>query len=140
MTQVYFNGQGVLWSRGPAMLPASSDAVVDSDSLRALPMVRPTAFSFLSPGVEGVAAGGAVGLKSKAVPGVLGVLLAEPNEAKAPEPKPNAEEPAVVGEASGPAANGEIALNGFLAPCADVSPPKRFVAENVREGGSDLSP
>ena len=30
--------------------------------------------------------------KSKAVPGVLGVLVAEPKEAKAPEPSPNAED------------------------------------------------
>jgi hypothetical protein len=40
-------------------------------------------------------------LKSKAVPGVFGVLVAEaaPKEAKAPFPRANAEEPvAVVGE------------------------------------------
>lgn len=33
-----------------------------------------------------------VGLKSKAVPGVFGVLLADPKEAKAPEPSPNADD------------------------------------------------
>lgn len=47
--------------------------------------------SFLSP---------AILLKSKAVPGVFGVLVAEaPKDAKAPFPRANAEEPvAVVGE------------------------------------------
>ena len=91
---------------------------------------------FLSAGVVGTAAGVAAVLKSNAVPGVLGVLLADPKDAKAPDPRPKADEPPVVGDASAPGVNGEMALNGLRPPCDDVSPPKRFaVAENVRVGG-----
>ena len=35
--------------------------------------------------------------KSRALPGVRGVLFAEPNDAKAPDPRPNAEDAPVVG-------------------------------------------
>jgi hypothetical protein len=76
-------------------------------------------------------------LKSKAVPGVLGVLVAEPNEAKAPEPSPKAEEPPIVGEARALVVSGGMALKGLRPPCEDESPPKRLVvAEKVRAGGS----
>lgn len=139
ITQVYFNGQGMLGSSGPEELGASSEAVVDKDSLRALLTTLLGGLSFFSPGVLGVAVEVVV-LKSKAVPGVLGVLFADPNEANAPEPSPNADEPAVVGEASPVLVNGEIALKGFLPPCDEVSPPRRFEAEYVRVGGSGLSP
>jgi hypothetical protein len=78
-------------------------------------------------------------LKSNAVPGVLGVLLEEPNEANAPDPRPKADEPAVVGEARPGPTTGEMALKGLRPPCDDESPPKRFVAEKVRWGASGLS-
>jgi hypothetical protein len=102
-----------------------------------------TVFSFRSPGVAGVAVElVAAVLNSKAVPGVFGVLAADPNEANAPDPRPKAEEPApAVGEAMGPPVNGAMALKGLLRPpCDELSPPRRFERENVREGASDLSP
>jgi hypothetical protein len=137
ITQVYFNGQGALGSSGPAVLGVSSD---DADSLGALCVAFPEILSFLSPGVVGVAAELVTVLKSKAVPGVFGVLVADPNDANAPDPSPKAEDPAVVGEAKFVLVNGEMALNGFRPPCDELSPPKRFDAENVRVGGSAFSP
>lgn len=94
---------------------------------------------FLSAGVVGAAAGRAAVLKSKAVPGVLGVLFAEPNEANAPDPSPNAEEPPVVGEARAPGVNGVMALKGLRPPCDDVVPKPFAVAENVRAGGASAT-
>jgi len=90
---------------------------------------------FFSAGVVGAAAGVVAVLKSNAVPGVLGVLLAVPKDAKAPDPRPKADDPPVVGDASAPGVNGEMPLKGLRPPCEDV-PPKPFaVAENVRAGG-----
>lgn len=80
----------------------------------------------------------AADLKSNAVPGVLGVLVAEPNDANAPEPRPNADEPPVVGDASPPVVSGATPLKGFLPPC-DESPPNRFVEGKVRWVLSALS-
>jgi len=69
-------------------------------------------------------------LKSKAVPGVFGVFVAEPKEANAPEPRPKAVEAPVVGDATVPLVKGEIALKGLdLLPWEEVSPPKRLVEE-----------
>lgn len=45
----------------------------------------------LSGSVSGVFAVDVVVLKSNAVPGVFGVLAAEPKEAKAPDPRPKAD-------------------------------------------------
>ena len=104
---------------------------MDIDSFRMLLTTLLTGLSFLSDGVVGVGEDIAAALKSKAVPGVLGVLAADPKEANAPEPSPKAEEPPVVGEASPPGVNGGIALNGFRPPW-DESPPNRFVADIVR--------
>jgi hypothetical protein len=66
--------------------------------------------SRLSPGV----------FTSEEPPGVLGA----PNEAKAPEPRPNADEALVEGEET-PADSGEIALKGFERPW-ELSGPKRL--------------
>ena len=91
----------------------------------------PDSFSLRSgPGV-------AVGPKSSAVPGVLGVLTADPKEANAPVPKPKAEEAPAVGEATPVVVNGETALKGLDLPCEDESPPKRLLLEKVR-GESDF--
>ena len=69
-------------------------------------------------GTEGAAA--ATLLKSNAVPGVLGVLVAEPNDAKAPEPSPKAVEPlVVVGDDIPLVARGVTELNGLFRPCDD---------------------
>lgn len=62
--------------------------------------------------------------KSKAVPGVLGVFVAEPNEANAPDPRPNAFEAPAEGD-DRPPVRGEMALKGFDRPC-ELSGPKRF--------------
>lgn len=91
--------------------------------------------AFFSADVVGAAAGVAAVLKSNAVPGVFGVLLADPKDANAPEPSPKAEEPPVVGDASAPGVNGEMPLNGLRPPCDDVLPKPFAVAENVRAGG-----
>ncbi len=59
-------------------------------------------------------------LKSNAPPGVFGVLE-EPKDANAPDPRPNALAAPAVGEAR-ELAEGDIALNGFLLLCEEVSP------------------
>ncbi len=69
---------------------------------------------------------------SIAVAGVLGVFVEEPKDAKAPDPKPNAEEAPAAGEATFEVFKGVMPLREFLLP--DVpSPPERLVAEKVRE-------
>lgn len=133
ITQVYFNGQGTLGSSGPDELCSSVDDAAPCSRL--LGAAFAADLSFLSPGVAGTAV---TVLKSKAVPGVFGVFVADPKEAKAPEPRPKADDPAV-GEAKLEPVKGEMALNGFLPPCEEVSPPRRFAAEKVRLGGSGLS-
>jgi hypothetical protein len=132
-THEYFNGHGALGSSGSEGIALSCGADVDAGSLRALFMIL-----LLPPGVVGAAAGVAAVLKSNAVPGVFGVLLADPKDAKAPDPSPNAEEPPVVGEASAPGVNGEMVLKGLRPPCDDVAPKPFAVAENVRVGGWSL--
>lgn len=61
-------------------------------------------------------------------------MVEDPNEAKAPDPRPKAEEADApdVGEAMPEVLRGEIALNGFREPS---DPPKRFELENRREAG-----
>lgn len=131
---MYFNGQDALRSSGSDDITVfSGGADVETGSFRTA--FTPLLGGFLSAGVVDTAAGVTAVLKSNAVPGVLGVLFADPNDAKAPDPSPKAEEPPVVGDASAPGVSGEMALKGLRPPCDDVSPPNRFaVAENVREG------
>ena len=57
--------------------------------------------------------------KSKAPPGVFGVFT-EPKDANAPDPRPNALDAPVVGEAR--EAEGDMALKGFLVLCDELSP------------------
>ena len=52
--------------------------------------------------------------KSNAVPGVFGVFAAEPNDANAPDPSPNADAPP--GEDTPDVFSGGIALNWFERP------------------------
>lgn len=49
-------------------------------------------------------------------PGVLGALMEEPNEAKAPEPSPKAEEAPIAGEPRVVLAEGVVALKGLDLP------------------------
>lgn len=65
-------------------------------------------------------------VKSKAVPGVFGVFPEDPNEAKAPDPSPNAEEAPAVGEAILVVVTGAMLLKGFDLLLKEPSPPKRF--------------
>ena len=69
--------------------------------------------------------------KSIDVLGVLGVFTEEPKDAKAPEPRPKAEEAPELGEDMF-VDSGEIALNGFDLPWEGLSPPKRLVDEKAR--------
>ena len=106
--QVYLSGHGALKSGGADGVEVFSGIkAVDIDYLRILLTTLLTGFSFLSEGVAGEGDDMAAALKSKAVPGVLGVLAADPKEANAPEPSPNAEEPPVVGDAKPPGVKGE---------------------------------
>ena len=57
--------------------------------------------------------------KSKAPPGVFGVL-AEPKDANAPDPRPNALDAPTVGEAR--VVEGDMALKGFLVLWEELSP------------------
>lgn len=66
---------------------------------------------------------------SNGFPGVFGVL-AEPKEANAPDPSPNAVD--APGEASPPGVVME--LKGFLPPCEELSPPNRLGKELRPEG------
>ena len=80
-------------------------------------------FSRFSPAaVEGVGLA-----KSREVPGVLGVLAEDPKDAKAPDPRPKADEAPLVGDAVFVVVNGAMPLNGLGLLLNDPStPPKRF--------------
>ena len=65
--------------------------------------------------------------------GVLGVFELEPNDAKAPDPRPKAEDAPDVGEATPVVVRGEMPLKGFGLP---LSPPGRLAPEYVRAESS----
>lgn len=124
MTQVYFSGHGLSLPLAAGSVDcevAGRDAVAGATFLAKLFLSS----SFFSPGVvaEGVPATALA--KSKAVPGVLGVFVAEPNEAKAPEPRLKALLAPVVGDEIPLVVNGVTALKGLVRPCEEVLP-KRF--------------
>jgi len=99
--------------------------------------VRETPLSRLSFGVGCTEPPFVALLKSKAVPGVLGVLPEDPNDANAPDPRLKAEEAEApdVGDDMPDVLKGEIALKGFRLP----SPPtKRFEFGKTREVGWSL--
>ena len=65
--------------------------------------------------------------KSREVPGVLGVFAEDPKDANAPDPRPNADEAPVVGEAVVVVVKGAMPLNGLgLLLKGPSAPPKRF--------------
>lgn len=117
MTQEYLRGHAALAPAGSACCPCGA---LWTTALAAL--VEP--LLCLSDSTEGEDADCAALPKSKGAPGVLGVLAAEPKEAKAPEPRPKAEE--APGEAT------PLVFNG-AAPFGRVT---RFVVEGsrLREG------
>lgn len=72
--------------------------------------------------------------KSRDVPGVLGVFAEEPKDAKAPDPRPKADEAPLVGEAAFVVVKGAMPLNGLDLLLKDPSPPpKRFAGWKRRE-------
>ena len=89
--------------------------------------------SCLSSSADGVANADEVLLKSKPVPGVFGVLTADPKEAKAPEPRPKAED--ATGDVTVLVLRGCMSLKGLVRPGVEGSPvpPKRFDEEKGRE-------
>lgn len=113
---------------------SSLDVVVERLAAKS---VRETPLSRFSLGVGGTGLPFVALLKSKAVPGVLGVLPEDPNDANAPDPKPKAEEAEApdVGDDMPDVLKGEMALKGFRLPSA---PPKRFELGKTREGGWSL--
>lgn len=134
MTQVYLSGHGE-----PRSVEMRSDDETSSSFEAAVERLddesaRDTPFSPLSRGVGGTELPFVALLKSNAVPGVFGVFVDDPNEAKAPDPRPNADEAdgPDVGDAIPEVLRGEIALKGFRDPSA---PPKRFELEKRREEG-----
>ena len=64
--------------------------------------------------------------------GVRGVFAVEPNDAKAPDPRPKAEDAPLVGEATPVVVRGEMPLRGLALPAIEPSPPNRFAPEYVR--------
>ncbi len=112
---------------------------VDMDSFRVVFRALCAGLSFLSDKVVGAGPAMAADLKSKAVPGVFGVLAAEPNDANAPEPSPKAVDAPAVGDVSPLGVIGERALKGFRPPWEE-SPPGRLAPENGRWAPSGLSP
>ncbi len=78
-------------------------------------------FTLFSLFVEGVEL-----LKSSDVPGVFGVFPEDPKDAKAPEPRPNADDAPLVGEATLVVVNGAMPLKGLDLLLKDPSPPNRF--------------
>ena len=65
-------------------------------------------------------------------PGVLGVFVEDPKEAKAPEPSPKAEDAPAVGDAIAPLPPGVSELKGLGLPCEEESPPDRLDDEKLR--------
>jgi hypothetical protein len=138
-THEYFSGAGVKVSRDGVLEVLTSSSLVSllltvsgfaADFVRA----KGTVLSLFVAGVAGAGAPEATFPKSNAVPGVFGVLVAEPNDAKAPVPKPNAEDAPVVGEATLFVVKGAMLLNGFERPPCELStPPKRFEPEIIRD-------
>lgn len=70
---------------------ASSSLEAEAERLGAI-SVRQTPLSRFSAGVGGTELPFVALLNSKAVPGVLGVLPEDPNDANAPDPRPKAED------------------------------------------------
>lgn len=116
----------------PPLAPAAAVAAPVFDSAL-LPVVdllpRPPSLADFS--AVGVLAAAAPSEASKGFPGVLGVL-AEPKEANAPDPSPNAVD--ALGETSAPGVV-VMELKGlFLPPCDELSPPNRLAKEPRPEG------
>ena len=100
-----------------------------ADGVLATALPSPPSFADFS--AEGVFAELAARAASKGLPVDLGVL-AEPNEANAPEPRPKALDAPPVGEARLPPPGVVTELKGFAFPCDELSPPNRLGNEALR--------
>lgn len=70
--------------------------------------------------------------RSSAVPRVLGVFVVDPKDAKAPDPKPKAEDAPDVGEATAVVLSEVMPLAALALPPKAPSPPNFLDAEYVR--------
>jgi len=128
------------WAENAPELPDADPVVVLLESARdasdaGFPItLAPKPPSFADFSAEGVLAEGPRAA-SKGFPGDFGVF-AEPNEAKAPDPRPKALDAPPVGEDNPLGVVTE--LKGFDFPCDELSPPNRF--ENVALRPAGLSP
>jgi hypothetical protein len=124
MTQVYLSGHGVSAPEDDEVAAVASSLVtLWSPTATALSFCSSSFLSFLSPGVAGEAVDPVALLKSKAVPGVFGVFDADPKEANAPLPRPNAEDAVEFGDVTPDVLKGAMALKGLERLCEEVSPP-----------------
>jgi len=139
MTHLYFNGHDV--PRSVESLGLSSTELVfvllvEADKL----LVGMACFALFSR--AGVVAlfedPPAALLKSKAVPGVFGVLVADPKEEKAPEPSPNAAEAPPVGEDMPTVVRGETLLKGLERPPCELTVPTRLLEKPRDESYESL--
>lgn len=123
MTQVYLSGQGLSLPLGAGSIDCEvvgRGVVTGATFLAKLFFSSPSFFSaeLVTEDVPTTALA-----KSKAVPGVLGVFVAEPNEAKAPVPRAKAPEAApVVGDEMPLVLNGVTVLKGLLRPWEELGP------------------
>lgn len=106
--------------------PAFGSASTEFDGFPAAGLLRPPSLADFS--AVGVLAA-APRACSNGFPGVLGVL-AEPKEANAPDPSPNAVD--ALGDTSPPGV--VIELKGLFPPCEELSPPNRLAKELRPEG------
>jgi len=135
-TQEYLSGAGVMASADVVLDVLTSSSLVSfllTVSVFELDLVRANGGGLVA-GIDGGWAEAATFTKSNAVPGVFGVLVADPKDAKAPVPRPNAEDAPEDGEEMLFVVKGEMALNGLERPPWELSPPpKRFDPENTRD-------
>jgi hypothetical protein len=122
--------------RGCELVDADAPPLVPTlDSAKAELAAFPGAALLKPPSLADFSAVGVLAAAPKAAsigfPGVLGVL-AEPKEANAPDPSPNAVD--ALGETSPPGV--VMGLKGFLPPCEELSPPNRL-AKGVRPEGDE---
>lgn len=132
MTQVYLRGQEESLPLGEGSIDCEVDERILAMDFRDNSFFSSFSGSFLSLETADAGVEAATLLKSKAVPGVLGVFVAEPKEAKAPEPRPKAEEPPAVGEEIPLVVSGVTELKGLFRPCDEVAP-NRLGLEKSRD-------
>ena len=103
------------------------DGLLFRDKTERFPLTSDPALSFSFSCFSPAAVEGVELPKSRDVPGVRGVFAEDPNDAKAPDPRPKAEEAPLVGEAVFVVVKGAMPLNGLDLLLKDPSPPpKRF--------------